>query len=109
MKKDAASRGDVARRMDVSDLENYIDGDYRIPRVTAVDADATSQSSSEYTWREEVVRTVTTDVTKTETHKTITNADVHGTTAEFHVYPPVEGAAEGESSSQVYNISCAWS
>lgn len=65
--------------------------------------DSTSQSSSEYTVREEVERRVITDVTKKETKKTLTTADVHGTTtAEFHVYPPIEVATESHSSSQVF-------
>lgn len=78
----------------------------RIPRAHLDNFDSTSESSSEYTIREEIERRVTTDVMKTETRKTITTADVHGTTAEFHVYPPIELSAESHSSSQVTKSYC---
>ncbi|VDN55231.1 unnamed protein product [Dracunculus medinensis] len=84
-----------------SRLNNYLDEGLRIPRAHLDNFDSTSESSSEYTIREEIERRVTTDVMKTETRKTITTADVHGTTAEFHVYPPIELSAESHSSSQV--------
>ncbi|OZC08479.1 hypothetical protein X798_04540 [Onchocerca flexuosa] len=89
----------------VSRLHDYLDDGLRIPRVHLDrdnDAyDSTSQSSSEYTIREEVNRHVITDVTRKETKKTLTTADVHGTTAEFHVYPPIEVTTESHSSCQV--------
>uniref|UniRef100_F1KPJ6 Transmembrane cell adhesion receptor mua-3 n=1 Tax=Ascaris suum TaxID=6253 RepID=F1KPJ6_ASCSU len=92
--------------LEVSRLQNYLDDGLHIPRARLdrgeEDAyDATSESSSEYTIREEVERRVITDVTKTETRKTVTTADIHGTTAEFHVYPPIEVATESHSSSQM--------
>ncbi|KHN76197.1 Transmembrane cell adhesion receptor mua-3 [Toxocara canis] len=91
--------------LEVSRLQNYLEDGVRIPRAhldRGEDAyDATSESSSEYTIREEVERRVITDVTKTETRKTVTTADVHGTTAEFHVYPPIEVTTESHSSSQM--------
>ncbi|VDN17723.1 unnamed protein product [Gongylonema pulchrum] len=86
---------DQHQALAVSRLHGYLDDGVRIPRAH-LDRDddvydSTSQSSSEYTVREEVERRVITDVTKKETKKTLTTADVHGsTTAEFHVYPPIE-------------------
>uniref|UniRef100_A0A183EGG8 Ankyrin n=1 Tax=Gongylonema pulchrum TaxID=637853 RepID=A0A183EGG8_9BILA len=94
---------DQHQALAVSRLHGYLDDGVRIPRAH-LDRDddvydSTSQSSSEYTVREEVERRVITDVTKKETKKTLTTADVHGsTTAEFHVYPPIEiGTRQGGS------------
>lgn len=93
------------RSLAVSRLHDYLDDGMRIPRVHLDrdnDAfDSTSQSSSEYTIREEIKRHVITDVTRKETKKTLTTADIHGTTAEFHVYPPIEVTTESHSSCQV--------
>uniref|UniRef100_A0A914WTS8 EGF-like domain-containing protein n=1 Tax=Plectus sambesii TaxID=2011161 RepID=A0A914WTS8_9BILA len=58
--------------------------------ATSDSYDSASETSSDYTMREEIERRVTTDVTKSETRKTVT-ADVHGhATAQFHVYPPID-------------------
>lgn len=94
------------RSLAVSKLHDYLDDGMRIPRVHLNrDAyDSMSQSSSEYTIREEVKRHVITDVTRKETKTTLTTADVHGTTAEFHVYPPTELTTESHSSCQVNNL-----
>lgn len=93
------------RSLTVSRLHDYLDDGMRIPRAHLDrdnDAyDSTSQSSSEYTIREEIKRHVITDVTRKETKKTLTTADVHDTVAEFHVYPPIEVATESHSSCQV--------
>lgn len=96
------------RPLAVSRLHDYLDDGMHIPRAH-LDRDndgydSTSQSSSEYTIREEVQRHVITDVTRKETKKTLTTADVHDTTAEFHVYPPIEVTTESHSSCQVKNF-----
>jgi len=72
----------------------------RHQRTSSDGFDSSSQSSSEYTIREEVERRITTDVTKTETRKTVT-ADVHDSaTAHFHVYPPIEPPSLGAETSR---------